>query len=161
MPYGYVSVGSNIDKRKHVKASLVAMRQCFGPLEVSSIYESEAVGFVGASFYNCVVGFYSEQDVKDVAKQLRQIEIANGRTGSCSKFSSRTLDLDLILYGDWVISDGRLQIPRAEIECYAFVLEPLAEIAPLLQHPITKITYAVLWQRFDKTKVQQQRVNLD
>ena len=161
MPYGYISVGSNIDKRKHILASLLALRQHFGQLAVSSIYESAAVGFSGASFYNCVVGFHSELGVKDVAKQLRQIEVDNGRTRSCTKFSARTLDLDLILYGDLVISDGRLQIPRDEIERYAFVLEPLAEIAPTLKHPVSHISYAELWEKFDKLQAQQQRIQLD
>lgn len=160
MPYGYISVGSNIDKRKNVLASLLALRQQFGELVVSSIYESEAVGFSGASFYNCIVGFSSELDVKDVARQLRQIEVDNGRTRSCTKFSPRTLDLDLILYGDLVVNDGRLQIPRDEIERYAFVLEPLAEVAPTLKHPISQISYAELWEKFDKSQVQQKRVEL-
>lgn len=159
MPYGYISVGSNIDKQKYIPASLVALRHCFGQLAVSSIYESEAVGFSGDSFYNCVVGFHSELDVKDVTKQLRQIELDNGRTRSCTKFSARTLDLDLILYGDLVIREGRLQIPRDEIERYAFVLEPLAEIAPTLKHPISQLTYAELWENFDKTAVKQKRIN--
>lgn len=159
MPYGYVSVGSNINKEKYIRASLVALRQAFGPLNVSSIYESESVGFSGESFYNYVAGFNSDLDVKEIAKQLRQIELDNGRTRSCVKFSSRTLDLDLILYGDLVLSDGRLQIPRDEIERYAFVLEPLAEIAPGLKHPINQRTYAELWQNFDKTTVSQKRIN--
>ena len=95
--------------------------------------------------------------MKEVAKQLRQIELDNGRTRNSQKFSPRTLDLDLILYDDLVINDGRLQIPRDEIERYAFVLEPLAEIAPALKHPITHITYAELWEKFDKTNLKQKR----
>jgi 2-amino-4-hydroxy-6-hydroxymethyldihydropteridine diphosphokinase len=155
---GYISIGSNINKDEHIPASLRALELAFGELTVSSIYESEPVGFTGDVFYNLVVGFDSELEVKAVAKQLRQIELDNGRTRDSRKFAARTLDLDLILYGDLIVNDGRLQIPRDEIEHYAFVLEPLAEIAPTLKHPISHISYAELWDKFDKTELKQKIV---
>ena len=158
MPKGYISIGSNIDKDKNILASLHALEHHFGELTISSIYESDSVGFTGDTFYNLVVGFNSELSVKEVATQLRQIELDNGRTRNSQKFSPRTLDLDLILYDALIINDGRLQIPRDEIERYAFVLEPLAEIAPALKHPITHISYAELWEKFDKTNLKQKRV---
>jgi len=158
MRKGYISIGSNIDKNKNIPASLEALKLNFGPLTISSIYESESVGFIGDSFYNLVVGFNSELSVKEVAKILRQIELDNGRTRNSQKFSSRTLDLDLILYDNLILNDGRLQIPRDEIERYAFVLEPLAEIAPDLKHPISGISYSDLWKKFDKINLTQQRI---
>ena len=158
MPKGYISIGSNIDKDKNILASLRALEHHFGQLTISSIYESEPVGFTGDTFYNLVAGFNSNLSVKEVAKQLRQIELDNGRTRECQKFSARTLDLDLILYDDLILNDGRLQIPRDEIERYAFVLEPLAEIAPTLKHPISRLSYAELWEKFDKTNLKQKRV---
>ncbi len=96
-----------------------------------------------------------------MAKILRQIELDHGRTRDSRKYAARTLDLDLILYGDLIISDGRLQIPRDEIERYAFVLEPLAEIAPDLLHPISKKSYAQLWEAFDKSDLKQQKLTAD
>jgi 2-amino-4-hydroxy-6-hydroxymethyldihydropteridine diphosphokinase len=96
--------------------------------------------------------------VKEVAQQLRQIELDRGRTRDCQKFTARTLDLDLILYGNLVLRDEQLQIPRDEIERYAFVLEPLAEIAPTLKHPVSHISYAELWDKFDKTNLKQKRI---
>ncbi|EGW22786.1 2-amino-4-hydroxy-6-hydroxymethyldihydropteridine diphosphokinase [Methylobacter tundripaludum] len=158
MTRGYISIGSNINKDEHIPASLRALEQTFGELTVSSIYESEPVGFTGDVFYNLVVGFDSDLEVKAVAKQLRQIELDNGRTRDSRKFAARTLDLDLILYGDLIVNDGRLQIPRDEIEHYAFVLEPLAEIAPSLQHPVSHISYAELWEQFDRSDLRQKRV---
>ena len=158
MSKGYISIGSNIDKDKNILASLQALEEHFGKLMISSIYESEPVGFTGDTFYNLVVGFNSELAVKEVAKQLRQIELDNGRTRDSQKFSARTLDLDLILYDDLILNDGRLQIPRDEIDRYAFVLEPLAEIAPTLKHPISHLSYAELWKKFDKTHLKQKRV---
>lgn len=158
MSKGYISIGSNIDKDKNILASLEALERQFGELTISSIYESEPVGFTGDTFYNLIVGFNSELTVKDVAKQLRQIELDNGRTRDSQKFSARTLDLDLILYDDLILNDGRLQIPRDEIERYAFVLEPLAEIAPALKHPVSHLSYAELWEKFDKTNLKQKRI---
>ena len=155
---GYISIGSNIDKEIHIPASLQALEKQFGKLVLSSIYESEPVGFSGAMFHNLIVRFESDLDVKAVAKQLRQIELDNGRTRESQKFSSRTLDLDLILYGDLILSDGRLQIPRDEIERYAFVLEPLAEIAPLEVHPLSGISYGQLWENFDKRHLKQTQI---
>ena len=158
MHNGYISIGSNIDKDKHIPASLTALENYFGSLTLSSIYESESVGFVGDTFYNLIAGFSTELTVKEVAKILRQIELENGRTRESQKFSSRTLDLDLILFDDLILNDGRLQIPRNEIEHYAFVLEPLAEIAPDLTHPISHLSYAELWEKFDKTNLKQHTV---
>ena len=161
MPIGYISIGSNIDKHVHIPSSLRALRQAFGNLRCSSLYESEPVGFSGDAFHNLIVAFDSDESAKAVAKQLRQIELDHGRSRESQKFSSRTLDLDLILYGDQIISDGRLQIPRDEIERYAFVLEPLAEIAPDERHPISGLSYGDLWLRFDKQGVQQTKMPLD
>ena len=156
---GYISIGSNIDKNIHIPASLKALETHFGPLVLSSIYESEPVGFSGELFHNLIVCFESDLDVKTVAKKLKQIELDNGRTRESQKFSARTLDLDLILYGDLILSDGRLQIPRDEIERYAFVLEPLAEISPLEKHPLSGITYAQMWEQFDKRNLKQIKIS--
>ncbi len=161
MPTGYISIGSNISKELNIPSSLNALTDLFGELIVSSVYETEPVGFVGDSFFNLVVGFDSELTAKQVAKLLRQIELDHGRERQAQKYSSRTLDLDLILYGEQVISDGRLQIPRDEIERYAFVLEPLAEIAPEKKHPVLGLTYKALWSKLSfqlpKQKIHSQK----
>lgn len=159
MPTGYISIGSNIDKEINISSSLKALTQAFGEIAISSIYETEPVGFVGDSFYNLVVRFDSPLSAKEVANLLRQIELDHGRTRESKKFSSRTLDLDLILYGDQIINDGRLQIPRDEIEHYAFVLEPLAEIAADQKHPINGKTFLELWQAFDNSQAPQVKID--
>jgi 2-amino-4-hydroxy-6-hydroxymethyldihydropteridine diphosphokinase len=156
---GYISIGSNIDKEFHIPASLKRLRQLFGKLLCSSIYENEAVGFVGDKFHNLVVQFESDLSAKAVAKLLRQVELDHGRSPQAEKFSSRSLDLDLILYGDQVIDDGQLRLPRDEICLYAFVLEPLAEIAANQLHPTMQIGFGELWQNFDKQDLQQSKVS--
>ncbi len=160
MPTGYISIGSNIDKDKYIPASIKALTEHFGSLTLSSIYESEPVGFTGDSFYNLVVGFNSNLEVNKIMAQLREIELQNGRDRDCKKFSARTLDLDLLLYGDLVVHNDRIQIPRDEIESYAFVLEPLAEIAGHLRHPVSERRFGEMWEKFDKTNLKQFRVSL-
>jgi 2-amino-4-hydroxy-6-hydroxymethyldihydropteridine diphosphokinase len=158
MTTGYISIGSNINKETNIPSSLRCLRKLFGDLIISSTYETEAVGFIGDKFHNLIVGFESALSAKEVAELLRQIELDHGRDRNSPKFSARTLDLDLVLYGDQIISNGRLNIPRAEIQRYAFVLEPLAEIAPDEKHPISKQTYKQLWEDFDKQGLQQIKI---
>lgn len=160
MPTGFISIGSNIDKEIHIPASLKALKKEFGRLIISSLYQTEAVGFEGDDFHNLIVQFSASHTARAIAKALRQIELDHGRTRDNQKYAARTLDLDLILYGNQVISDGRLQIPRNEIERYAFVLEPLAEIAPTLLHPISQKDYATLWRNYDKTMIKQVIIDL-
>lgn len=158
MTTGYISIGSNIDKEIHIPSSLNALKKLFDNIDISSIYETAPVGFSGENFHNLIVKFDSDLEARQVAKLLRQIELDHGRARGCQKFSARTLDLDLILYGDQIINDGRLQIPRDEIGLYAFVLEPLAEIAGEQQHPVSHETYESMWNLFDKTGLQQKKI---
>jgi 2-amino-4-hydroxy-6-hydroxymethyldihydropteridine diphosphokinase len=155
---GYISIGSNIDREIHIPSALAVLRGLYGNLQLSSIYQTAAVGFEGPEFHNLVVAFAADLTPKQVAKQLKQIELDHGRQADAPKFAPRTLDLDLILYGDQVISDGRLRIPREDIERYAFVLEPLAEIAAEAVHPVNGKTYRQLWAEFDKQGLQQLKV---
>ncbi len=158
MPTGFISIGSNIDKDTHIPSSLNSLKKLFGKIICSSLYETEAVGFEGENFHNLIVQFKSSLDARDIAKSLKQIEHEHGRTRDDRKYAARTLDLDLILHGDLVLKTDRLQIPRDEIERYAFVLEPLAEIAPNLLHPINHKSYAQLWGEYDKTNLKQYKI---
>jgi 2-amino-4-hydroxy-6-hydroxymethyldihydropteridine diphosphokinase len=148
----YISLGSNIDREANTRAGVRALQQAFGELELSSVYESEAVGFEGDVFYNMVIACDTDDDVHTTNKKLAAIEDRHGRDRSGPRFSSRTLDLDLLLYDDMVINEKGLSLPRDEILKNAFVLWPLAEIAPKLRHPVVKRSYAGLWSDFDKTK---------
>jgi 2-amino-4-hydroxy-6-hydroxymethyldihydropteridine diphosphokinase len=147
----YISLGSNIDRDANTRAGIDALREHYGLLLLSSVYESEAVGFEGDNFYNMVIALETGEDVFSVAATLRRIEEAQGRDRNAPKFSSRTLDLDLLLYDDLIVDEKGLQIPRDEILSRAFVLWPLAEIAPALQHPQVAKCYADLWAGFDKS----------
>lgn len=154
----YVSIGSNLERETNIIAALQSLQQQFGYLTCSSIYESAAVGFDGPSFYNLVTAFDSDLPASELADRLRQIEHLLGRQRNCQKFSSRNIDLDLILYGDAIIDTPQLRIPRNDVTRYAFVLEPLAEIAPQQRHPLNNLSYVELWQQFNKTGIQQNQL---
>jgi len=157
----YISLGSNIDREANTRAGVAALRAHYGELLLSSVFESEAVGFEGSSFYNMVIAADTDEDVHQVVKHLRQIEDDNGRLRSGPRFSSRTLDLDLLLYGDQIIDEPGLQLPRDEILQRAFVLWPMAEIAHELKHPQVGKTYGELWEAFDKSREQLMPIDFD
>jgi len=146
----YISIGSNIDAEKNIRLAVHALQDHYGKLILSSVYESEAVGFDGDNFLNLVVGLKTEEDVYTVAATLRKIEDENGRDRSGPRFSPRTVDLDLLLYDDLILQEEGLDIPRDEITKNAFVLLPLDEIASQLIHPLSGKTMCVLWLNFDK-----------
>jgi len=150
MPRVYVSIGSNIDRDKNIRGALVELRKTFGELQCSSVYESEAVGFEGDAFYNLVAGLDTDLDVQELKAEFDRIEKQFGRTAQSRRFAPRTLDLDLLLYGDMIDTTGQYDIPRKEIDEYEFVLLPLAEIAGEYRHPMTGERFRDLWERFPK-----------
>ena len=158
MPNIYLSIGSNIDRERNIRSALAVLKDLFGELKVSDIYETEAVGFDGPPFYNLAVRFYSDKALSEIAKILKQVEIQHGRSTQSAKFSGRTLDLDILLYGELISEDDKLQVPREDILRYGFVLEPLAEIAPDNRHPVTQERFSEIWERFDKKGLKQRPV---
>lgn len=154
----YVSIGSNIDRAHHVRFSLDELQKTFGDLETSSIYESAAVGFDSEPFYNLVVGFSTDEPARAVQDKLHGIEAAAGRDRH-EKMTARSLDLDLLLYGNSVVNEDGLVLPRDDIQRYAFVLCPLAEIAADQTHPLTGERYADMWQDFDASGQELTRVD--
>ncbi len=147
----YLSIGSNIDRYQHITASLEALDKEFGAMSISPVYESEAIGFEGDNFLNLVVGFYCELSVGDLSAALRDIEHDNGRRRDGPKFGPRTLDIDILTYGDEVGCIDGVDLPRDEIVKNAFVLLPLFDIAPEDHHPQINKTYGELWQQYDQT----------
>lgn len=157
----YLSLGSNIDREYHICAALDALATQFGALEVSTVYESIAVGFEGDSFYNLVVGINSQLSVGEITKILKHIEDCNGRDRSAPKFGPRSLDIDILTVDSLVGEIDGINLPRGEVLKNAFVLQPLAELAGDMPHPVTKITMAEHWLAFDKASQKLWPVKFD
>jgi 2-amino-4-hydroxy-6-hydroxymethyldihydropteridine diphosphokinase len=154
----YVSIGSNIERERNIDTALQTLATAFGELQQSSVYESAAVGFDSAPFYNLVVAFQTDASPQTVQETLHRIEDSQGRSRTAA-LAARTLDLDLLLYDDLVMHAGKLVLPRADIDRYAFVLGPLAEIAGNQRHPVTGIRYADMWSAFDTADQELQRID--
>lgn len=137
----YLSLGSNIDRAHNIRSGLEQLEREFGGLRLSPVYESEAVGFDGSPFFNLVVGIETDLPVVELAGRLRDIERAHGRVRGEKKFASRTLDIDILTYDRLIGDIGGVQLPRDEILKHAFVLRPLADLAPDERHPVLDKSY--------------------
>lgn len=149
MPRVYVSIGSNIEREHNIRAAVGALRESFNNVETSPVYECKAEGFEGDEFYNLVVRFDTDESLERLCDRLTQIEAAQGRVRTGARFAPRTLDIDVLLYGDIVRHDDRFDIPRRDIAIYAHVLGPLVALAPDQRHPETGERLAERWRHFD------------
>lgn len=152
MPRVYLGIGSNIDREKNIRGALRALEQRYGDIMVSPVYESAAVGFEGDPFYNLVVAIDTDKPVGALAAELRAIEEAWGRDRRSPKFSSRTLDIDILTWGNACGEVDGVNLPRDEILKQAFVLKPLADLAGNDRHPETIRPYAEHWEAFDQAR---------
>jgi len=144
----YLSLGSNVRRYHHICTALDTLTENFGELQISTVYESESVGFSGHHFLNLVVGLHTTLTVGELSSRLKRIEDLNGRDRTGPKFGPRTLDIDVLTYDQYVgVFDG-VQLPRDEIPKNAFVLLPLMELAPTQLHPETQLSFEVMWKHY-------------
>ena len=142
----FVSIGSNINPKENIKIAKDFLNNFFD-CKYSNLYNTKAEGFEGNDFINCVVGFETNLLATELQKHLKKIELKMGRTENQKGMSNRVIDLDMILYGDNVFQEDDIDIPSKDIEDYLFVLEPLAEIAGELRHPVSKIPFSELLKK--------------
>jgi 2-amino-4-hydroxy-6-hydroxymethyldihydropteridine diphosphokinase len=144
----YLSLGSNVEPQRHLTAALGELRERFGALAVSPAYRTRSVGFDGADFVNLAVGLDTDLSPQELNDWLHALEDRHGRRRDVPRFSDRTLDLDIVFY-DALVTEGpgHLQIPRDELK-HAFVLRPIADIAPQFAHPVSGHSMAELWAAF-------------
>lgn len=152
MPAVYLGLGSNVDAERNLALGVGELRLAYGDVRTSSVYRNPAVGFDGDDFLNMVAELRTDTSPQAINRQIERIHDLAGRVRRADAFVSRTLDIDLLLYGDLVISDGKLRIPRPDVLEYAFVLRPLAELAPCRRHPVTGRTIREHWDAFDAAR---------
>jgi 2-amino-4-hydroxy-6-hydroxymethyldihydropteridine diphosphokinase len=145
MPDVYVGLGSNLDPQRHLNEAIGGLEQRFGPIRRSAVYRSPAHGRTAADYWNLVAGWTAACGVAALQIALEELESAAGRVRPSSACS---LDLDLLVYGRRV--EARLRVPRDDVLRRAYVLGPLAELAPELRHPVTGAQVGRAWQALVK-----------
>lgn len=145
----WLSLGSNLEPERHLAAALAALRERYGRIRVSPVYRSAAMGFEGPPFLNLAAELETDLEPEALDAWLHALEDRLGRRRDVPRFASRTVDIDLLLYADRVqAGPGRLRLPRPELVEHAFVLKPMADLAPELVHPVLGRSLADLWQSF-------------
>jgi 2-amino-4-hydroxy-6-hydroxymethyldihydropteridine diphosphokinase len=160
MPRVFVAAGSNIDAERNLALGLTELKRAFPDAVISPAYRNRAVGFEGEDFINAVAGFTTELSVLEVLATLHRIEALCGRPRDAPKWAPRTMDLDILLYGDRVCAEPGLRLPRPDLLKRSYVLGPLADIAPEVVHPTDGRTIGELWARFDRDAHALARVPL-
>ncbi len=148
-----LSLGSNIKPVENLKSCLDALLLKFNDLSLSSVFESESIGFKGDNFLNMVVAFETDMKFDLVVSSLKKIEDSFGRDRTQPRFSGRTIDIDILVYGESTGVISGVEIPRAEITENAYVLWPLSQVGSQKKHPVLGQSYKALWESYDK-KVQ-------
>ena len=145
----FVAAGSNVEPEKNLAAACAQISHTWPDAVFSRAYRNAAVGFEGPDFINLVVGFSAAQPLPLVIERLRGIETHCGRPRYAPKWASRTMDLDVLLFGDLVETTADYTLPRPDLLKRPYMLGPLAEIAPDFVHPVVGKTIGELWAEFD------------
>jgi 2-amino-4-hydroxy-6-hydroxymethyldihydropteridine diphosphokinase len=137
----YLSLGSNVgDREAHLRDAQARLGAVGQVTDVSSFYETEPVEFTEQPwFLNCVVGLETAQSPQQLMTSILNIEKAMGRR-RVQKKGPRIIDIDILLFGKTVLDSPEVTIPHPAMQERRFVLEPLAEIAPEVRHPVLKKT---------------------
>lgn len=142
----YLGIGSNVDREHHIEHAVSLLHSLGEQIKLSTIYQSEAVGFKSEPFYNLVLEMKTALNLQDFSLALREIEFHCGRDSQAKKFEARTIDLDILLFGD-AVSDSKPELPRSDIYRYPFVIQPLYELCPELILPNDGRTVRAVWHQ--------------
>ena len=140
----YLGLGSNIERERRLCGGLDALASFLRDMRCSAVFESQPVGIKSGPFFNLVVSAWTDLPLMELDRRLKSIEADNGRYAPDRK--GLPLDIDVLLYGDWVGDFDGLVLPRAEILKNAFVLWPLSLMAPDRVHSEAGKTMAELWR---------------
>jgi len=147
-----LSLGSNLQPALHIEKALDGLAEVFGELRLSSVFESEAVGFSGGNFLNMVVATETDLPLLTISQLIKELETRHGRQRDQVRFSSRTLDIDILTLGDLCGTHDGIVLPRPEITVNAYVLWPLSQVCPACVDPHSGQRYSELWAAYDKTR---------
>ena len=138
----YLSLGSNVgDRAANLRQAVERLAELGRVFAVSSLYETEPVEVEGQQpwYLNCAVAMETELMPRQFLSRILALERESGRRRTGVK-SPRTLDIDILLFGDAVIQTEELTVPHPAMQHRRFVLEPLEEIAPEVRHPVLKVS---------------------
>ena len=154
----YLSLGSNVgDRAKHLRDAIASLRKAaIDVTQTSSIYETEPVDYLDQPwFLNMAVEAKTELNAGDLLHALRGIETQMGSKKVIVK-GPRLIDMDILLFGDAIIDTPELQVPHPRMHLRRFALQPLAEIAPAVRHPVSSLKVQEMLERTtDKSAVRK------
>ena len=150
MPDAWVAAGSNVRPRDNLRRALATLGAEFPGLQASRAFSNTAVGFQGDDFVNLVMRFPADLPLPALLERLKSVERECGRESGGPKWGPRTLDLELLLYGGQLGRFAGALLPHPDLTTRAWVLGPLAELAPDLVHPVLGEKFSVLWRHFDQ-----------
>jgi 2-amino-4-hydroxy-6-hydroxymethyldihydropteridine diphosphokinase len=157
----FLSLGSNIAPEENLRKAIAALRERFGDVIVSPVYRTPATGFKGPDFLNAIAVIESDIHPFALNDWLHALEEAQGRDRRDASYSNRPLDVDIIYFGDLVLDGpGEFQLPRPELH-HAYVLKPLADVAPDFVDPVRHMALAKLWAAHPDAQQPPQEVALE
>jgi 2-amino-4-hydroxy-6-hydroxymethyldihydropteridine diphosphokinase len=152
MHTAYLGLGSNIEAERNIASAIVFLRETFCEIVFSPFYRCIPFGFEGEDFINAVARVKTAMAPLELRNYLVELENQHERDREVPRYSSRTLDVDILLYDDFYLQSPQLEIPREEILQAAYVLKPLADLAPGLIHPVKRQRMLDLWDAFSGDK---------
>lgn len=156
----FLGLGSNIDAPANIRSAMTALEDRFEAVAFSPVYRSAAKGFEGDDFLNLAARIETDLPPLGLAAWLHELEDRHGRDRSVPRWSSRTLDVDILLFGDLWLRSPALEIPRLEITTFAHVLKPLADLEPDLLHPVEGKSLGELWAAFPRQNLELEPADL-
>ena len=151
----YLSIGSNIDPERNFVQCAADLDRLFQASNWSPVYQSKPVGMEGPDFLNAVVHILTELDLTTVARMLKDLERTQGRDVQDTAYSDRCLDVDLLLFNNVTIDSPTLVLPRPDLLTMAFVLVPMVDLAPTLEHPAVHKSMKVLLEELSASDPEQ------
>jgi 2-amino-4-hydroxy-6-hydroxymethyldihydropteridine diphosphokinase len=152
MPDVFLGLGSNNNPEKMLCLARKALQEVFTDFQVSPVYRNKAIGFEGPDFFNCVSFFTTEKPFEETVSLIRDIQTTLEQRWNKHVGIARSIDLDLLIYGDLVTNELDIDLPRKDITEYAFVLKPLVDLAPHYLHPVLQVSFQTLWEHFPKAE---------